>query len=377
MNAAPQTRLLITTDAVGGVWTFATSLARALGAQGWEISLVTLGKSPSDPQREMVRGQPGITLRGTDLHLEWQDPSGADVPHARAILSDIARDFEPDIVHLNSYREASFTWAAPVIVTAHSCVNTWAIACGKTEAFTDASWHIYSDNVRNGLRSADTWVAPTRMFRDIMAAHYGLPPALAIWNGTAVAPHCGPKLPVVLSAGRLWDEAKNLPALLAVADSIEWPIRIAGPLPATGGDASNISEGRCTFLGEISHQATLREMQSSAIFVSAALYEPFGLSVLEAAKAGCALLLSDIPTFRELWDGAALFVSPRDPNALRRALCSLCQNETQRRWLQVAAAKRAKTYSVAATVRNYQNLYASLLNIRSDRMPARVEQVPA
>ena len=40
-----------------------------------------------------------------------------------------------------------------------------------------------------------------------------------------------------------------------------------------------------------------------------ALYEPFGLAVLEAAQAGCALVLSDIPTFRELWDGAALFVA--------------------------------------------------------------------
>jgi glycosyltransferase involved in cell wall biosynthesis len=101
------------------------------------------------------------------------------------------------------------------------------------------------------------------------------------------------------------------------------------------------------------------------------------LSVLEAAKSGCALLLSDIPTFRELWDGAALFVSPRDPNALRRALCSLCENEIQRRWLQVAAAKRAKTYSLASTVKEYRNLYASLLNRGSDRMPARFEQVPA
>ena len=70
------------------------------------------------------------------------------------------------------------------------------------------------------------------------------------------------------------------------------------------------------------------------IFVSAARYEPFGLAVLEAAQAGCALVLSDIPTFRELWDGAALFVprrrrprpsrsasrrSSRDPRPARRA----------------------------------------------------------
>ena len=51
-------------------------------------------------------------------------------------------------------------------------------------------------------------------------------------------------------------------------------------------------------------------MARTAVFVSPALYEPFGLAVLEAAQAGCALVLSDIPTFRELWDGVALFVAP-------------------------------------------------------------------
>jgi hypothetical protein len=38
--------------------------------------------------------------------------------------------------------------------------------------------------------------------------------------------------------------------------------------------------------------------------------EPFGLAVLEAAQAGCPLVLSDLPGFRELWDGAALFRRP-------------------------------------------------------------------
>ena len=41
----------------------------------------------------------------------------------------------------------------------------------------------------------------------------------------------------------------------------------------------------CEFLGEISHAALLDQMRSASIFVSPALYEPFGLSVLEAAGA--------------------------------------------------------------------------------------------
>ncbi len=47
---------------------------------------------------------------------------------------------------------------------------------------------------------------------------------------------------------------------------------------------------------------------AATVFASMARYEPFGLAVLEAAQAGMRLVLSDIPTFRELWDGAAIFV---------------------------------------------------------------------
>ena len=34
-------------------------------------------------------------------------------------------------------------------------------------------------------------------------------------------------------------------------------------------------------------------MQRAEVFVSPAVYEPFGLTVLEAAAAGCALVLAD------------------------------------------------------------------------------------
>ena len=52
--------------------------------------------------------------------------------------------------------------------------------------------------------------------------------------------------------------------------------------------------------------------RAPSIYALPARYEPFGLSVLEAALSGCALVLGDIPSLREIWDGAALFVDPDD-----------------------------------------------------------------
>ncbi len=79
-------------------------------------------------------------------------------------------------------------------------------------------------------------------------------------------------------------------------------------------------------------------MGEAAIFAHPARYEPFGLAVLEAAMAGCALVLGDIPTLRELWDGAAVFVAPGRPDRLGEALAALAADEAGCRALGEARA---------------------------------------
>jgi glycosyltransferase involved in cell wall biosynthesis len=364
-------RLMMTADAVGGVWTYAATLARSLALSGFEILLVTLGPRPTVAQKAMLRGIQRVLLVETGLQLEWQDSAGADLCHAEVVLGGIADSFRPDLVHLNSFREAIFEWNVPTIVVAHSCVNSWAEACGETDAFTGDDWKAYSLSVHAGLRKADMWVAPTRAFRRQLASQYGLPEnGEVIWNGVEARSHSPEaKQPFVLGAGRLWDKAKNLSAIAPLAPAIEWPIRIAGQSKLQSSPAGAIASN-CELLGAISHDALLGEMERASIFISPALYEPFGLSVLEAASAGCALLLSDIPTFRELWDGAAVFFNPRDPGEIQHCLRSLCDDEVRRRRLQRAAAGRALNYPLSKTVDAYRSVYASLLRERASRPSA-------
>jgi glycosyltransferase involved in cell wall biosynthesis len=378
MKPASGTRIMMTTDVVGGVWIFSVTLARSLEAAGFEVHLVTIGPRPSDLQRDMLRGIRGVSLTETDLLLEWLDPAGIDVGRAATILGRISDRFGPDLIHFNGFREATLDWKFPTIVVAHSCVNSWASACGELDEFTGADWRVYTSNIRAGLDSANAWVAPTQSFRDLIAGKYGSPgKGIAIWNGAEDAGRdVSPKQPFVLSAGRVWDKAKNLSVLSSVAVQIDWPVRIAGSSRMEQLSGFIQTDG-CEYLGEISHDELLCEMQAAAIFVSPALYEPFGLSVLEAARAGCALLLSDIPTFRELWDGAAVFFDPRDSGELRRFLQSLCHDEVQRAHLQRAAADRARRYALQNTASRYRELYQSLLT--TDRGRPRIENagVPA
>jgi glycogen synthase len=98
----------------------------------------------------------------------------------------------------------------------------------------------------------------------------------------------------------------------------------------------------------------------AAIFALPARYEPFGLTVLEAGLAGCALVLGDIPSLREVWDGAALFVPPDQPDVLAEVLEHLSRDVGWRELMAQRARARALRYTPALMVHAYVRLYAKL-----------------
>jgi glycosyltransferase involved in cell wall biosynthesis len=115
------------------------------------------------------------------------------------------------------------------------------------------------------------------------------------------------------------------------------------------------------FRGELPHSQVMALMRRAGIVVSPSLYEPFGLAPLEAAAAGAALVLSDIPTYRELWAGAALFADPHDPKAFAMAVNVLVADPGQRAALAQRARDRASGFSLSAQATAMQAVYRRLL----------------
>jgi glycosyltransferase involved in cell wall biosynthesis len=113
-------------------------------------------------------------------------------------------------------------------------------------------------------------------------------------------------------------------------------------------------------LGVLGFDARADAFARAATYTLPARYEPFGQSVLEAGLAGCALVLGDIPTLRELWDSAALFVPPDDPTGLRAALTDLIRNPRLRRELGADARRRGLEYSSERMARGYLAVYDRL-----------------
>ncbi len=349
---------LITTDAVGGVWNYSLALARGLAEQGESSTLAVLGPAPDCTQRAEAAAIAGCRLLVTGLPLEWTLADGDALAEMIAALIGVARASRATTVHLHAPALASRSWPIPTVAVAHSCMATWWDTVRGGARPADIAWHAQATAC--GLDNADMSVAPSRAFASQLAQtyrpkapieviHNGLPPAVPVVHGRA--DH-------VLCAGRLWDESKNVALLDRVATRVRFPIYAAGPAAAPASTAALFAS--LHLLGTLSAADLANAMSQAAIFASPALYEPFGLAVLEAASLATPLVLADIPTFRELWTGAAIFVPANDEILWATALMTLMQDTAARHTLGRQAAARARTYSQQTMVTATRALHRRL-----------------
>ena len=362
-------RVLMTTHGVGGVWQYTLELASGLCHGGTRVLLAGLGPEPSPARREAAAAIPGLSLQWHAGHLEWMRGAERDLERASAWLLDQAERFSPDVVHLNSYAYATAPWSVPVAITCHSCVRTWWQAVRGGEA--PSEWDAYGERVGRALRAADLVIAPTRAFLAAMSRTYGEPAQTMVIRHGRSGPF-RPRLrrdPLIFSCGRSWDEAKGAGVLDAVAPRLPWPVYLAGDLraPDTAGGAA---PSGLRSLGRLDEAAIAALLSRATIFALPALYEPFGLAVLEAAMSGCALVLGDIESLRELWGGAALFVNPRDDQALEAALTRLIRDPELCHAMAARAEMRAQAYRPEAMVAGYRRAYRRAAGLRDGTLDA-------
>lgn len=358
-------RVLLTTDTVGGVWTFTKELTAELLHAGHNVALVSFGRAPSREQSAwsgVVGAQYGSSFRyeASIAPLEWMNPNENVYAEGELCLRRIADEFCPDLLHSNQFCFGRLPLAIPRLITAHSDVLSWGAAC-RPNGFEESRWlTCYCEMVKQGLKAADAVATPTRWMLDTLGHHFALPPRKrVILNGRSL-PHffaVGDRPVQAVSAGRLWDEAKNL-TMLAKVDS-EVPIFVAGDCQhQTAVAPQNI--GDAVQLGPLEECDLLALFRVSSIYIATSIYEPFGLAPLEAALCGCAILANDIPSLREVWGDAALYFENAD--ALSRLLARLQTSPETLMKARQRAGRRALELNAARMAAEYLALYTQLLS---------------
>ena len=352
-------RILMTADAVGGVWQYGLDLARGLAGQQVETVIALMGPAPSADQRAGALTIPGLTLVETGLELDWLATDAEAVVKASRAIARLAEAHDADLVHVNMPAlAANMCLPIPVVAVAHSCLGTWWRAMHDDPLPPDFAWRVALTGA--GLRAARHVVAPSASFADAtMKAHRLRRRPTVVHNGRKL-PSLPPSVPgdFAFTAGRLWDQSKNLQLLDRVAARLPVPFSAAGPVRGPHGETVRLRHIRQ--LGTLDEAAIARQLAARPVFVSASRYEPFGLAVLEAASVGCPLVLADIRTFRELWDGCAIFVDPGDAGGFVEAIVSVLADRGLRNRLGQAAKARAVRYTPKAMAAGMAAIYRQL-----------------
>lgn len=347
-------RVLVVADVVGGVRTFVAELAPELAASGVEVHLALIGTDRPDC--------PGVgSCEVRNLRLEWMSEPWVDVARTGEWVEELRLAHRPDLIHLNTFTPV-LDPDVPVLLTVHSCVLTWWRAVHGNDA--PSGWRRYAQLARDALHRAAIVSVPTRALLAELAAVYGaLPPVRVIPNGRAVRPPpVAREDRLVVSAGRLWDPAKNAALTARAAPAIDGRAVLIGPGEVPGPDRLDAPPGvEC--LGALPHDEVIRWLARASVFVEPARYEPFGLAALEAALCGCALVLGDIRSLREVWGGAAAFVALDDVDGLVHAVGALIDDPDRRRQASDAARRAAARYTPAAMAGAYLNAYRRVARI--------------
>ncbi len=362
-------RILLTTDTVGGVWTFTQELSAELLMRGHTVALLSLGRAPSVSQAETCmrlssRFGERFRYEASVAPLEWMEDNQHAYSEGIDSLLALAESFQVEILHSSQFCFGAVPLGLPVVVTAHSDVLSWAAACRPHGLEASAWLTCYRSLVERGLERATVVVAPTQWMSDALCKLYYLRRApQVILNGRAVSRSgVESKRLQAVSVGRFWDEAKNFALLTEV--QAPFPILIAGE--QRFGDAAEAGSGNLTFLGSLTQDEVLKLFCESSLYLAPSRYEPFGLAPLEAAQCGCALLLYDLPSFREIWGDAALyFCNAASLSHLLETLSTDAIHELQER-----SAVRARQLTATHMADQYESLYRDLL---TSAQPAEME----
>jgi len=327
-------RILMTTDTHSEVWSYSLELAEAFHRKGHQVTLAAPGGSLSREQRRQLRRLPRMEV--------FENPhllAGANNAHAtRRWLLHLERQVQPHLIHLNGYAHATLPWQAPKVVAMPICLLSWWQTSKKRTAPLLES--TYQEYVKRSLQAADLVLVPTQTLLASLEESYGpLPQSRVVPVGRNPYPvHVTQKHPYVLTTSQGWDDHQNVVNLERVAPRLTWPIYILGNdhLPRRDNSHQWINP-----IGQVSAKKRRTWFSQAAIYALPTRYEPFGLAVLEAAMADCALVLGDIPNLREVWGDTALYVPPDDPQALEVALSLLMADSNYRKLM----AKRAYTHA--------------------------------
>ncbi len=375
--------------ALGGVEELTRHLAMALGDAGDQVEVWSL--QPDDSARETVEVLDRIIVRRFAMPLparNWPAIHRTAVVGPRTLFSlrRAVAAFRPDLIHVQCFGPNGAYATALSRLTGLPLVVTL-----QGETMMDDS-NIYDDSrslqfsLRAGLRRAAAVTGCSAFTLADAEARFGLAPGRGrvVYNGVALdgaTQSSGVSTPFVPAEGELGRpyilalgrvvEKKGFDLLLAAYAAIDESRRTADLV--IGGEGNDLESlrrraaaigvaERVHFVGRLSREEVASAMDGAALFVVPSRLEPFGIVILEAWRAGAAVVATNRggpPEFvRDGLDG--VLVDPLDTATFANCLEELLSDPARRHALAQAGHSRVEKFGWPSIAETYRQIYSSV-----------------
>jgi glycogen synthase len=365
--------VLMTSETLNGnIWTYTRELISGLIGRGFRVTLVSFGEIPLPEQTTWMERLRGLDYRPTAFRLDWMHEGQQDFADASDYLCAVAADIKPDFFHSNHLCYGALPIAIPRIVVAHGDLITWWKSVHGHGPRESPWMRWYRHATSEGLSRASAVIAGSDWMLEAVRASYSASMHGVVINHGRNPIHFNPyvtKKNAVLAIGRILDPASQVnllaershPVPVCVVDAKQ-PAHSAETIFRADVGFNDGHEG--VVLRGPRSESQLRLLYSRAsMYVSAARYEPTGMTIVEAALSRCALILNDIPSLREIWGPAAVYFRTNDADSLSEAVRILNKDAELRRSFANRSFNRAREcYNSNRMTSNYIQLYRSVIN---------------
>lgn len=346
-------------DHPGGVQAHILDLARIMVARGHDVRIVGPGtRSGSGQDRGELPDY--VTVGGWAVPVTYNG-SVARIsfgPRTFATVRRFLREGDFDVVHIHEPNAPSYSLAA-LILAEEPVVATYHASASGSRAL-----RMVRPVLRPALEKIQAGISVSEMSRRWQVEQLGGDPLL-IPNGvdtkrfqaaraaataekSAGAANGGDGRAHIVFLGRYDEPRKGLPILLEALTIMDEDPRVT--VIGDGSRRHGAENMNVDFVGRVSEDEKARLLAQADIYVAPNTGgESFGIVLVEAMAAGCAVVASDIEAFADVCGAetstpAGVLFPVGDANALAVTLQRLIRSHTEREALAAAGAERARRY---------------------------------